>query len=63
MSDRMIKAKFISMQAQPTYRVITIAIFNVATDRMSHIGSVNTDLVLASGLKPKLYKRLTITII
>ena len=45
------------MQTQTMQRVVTIAILHVATDGMSHIGSMYANLVFASCLQLKLHQR------
>ena len=54
----MIEAKHIGMKAQAMARIISISIFDIATYRMSHIGSMNTYLVLTPRLQFKFYKRI-----
>lgn len=58
MRNGMIEAKHISMKAQAMARIISISIFDIATYRMSHIGSMNTYLVLTPRLQFKFYKRI-----
>ena len=57
MRPRMLEAQQPSMQTQTMQRVVTIAILHVATDGMPHIGSMYTNLVLASCLQLKLHQR------
>ena len=44
------------MQAQAMQGIITIAVFGIATDGMSHISSMYTNLILTTGLQLKLYQ-------
>lgn len=43
------------MQAQTVQWIVTIAIFGVTTDRMSHVGSMHANLVFAPSLQLELY--------
>lgn len=36
--DRMIEAEHVGMKAETSDRIVAIAVFDVATDRMSHVG-------------------------
>ena len=44
----MVEAELVSMQAQASKRVVTIAIFGVANYGMPDVGHVDTNLVLAT---------------
>lgn len=50
MGHRMVETKQESMQAKTVDRVIAITVFHIATDRMSHVGSMHTDLILTPGV-------------
>lgn len=54
----MIETEDVSVKAQPSDRVITIAILHIATDGMSHIGRVDAYLILTSCLQTILDKRM-----
>ena len=47
----MIEAEHIGMKTKAMYRVVAIAVFYVATYRMSHIGRVYTNLVFPTCLQ------------
>ena len=51
------EAQHIGMQTEAVQRVVAIAIFDVAADRMTHIGRMYTYLVLTSGFKLVFHKR------
>ena len=51
---RMVEAKHIGMKAESVKRIITIAIFYIATHRMPHIRGMNTYLVLTTCFKTEL---------
>ena len=55
---RMIETEDVSVKAQPSDRVITIAILHIATDGMPHIGRVDAYLILTSCLQTILHKRM-----
>ena len=55
---RMIETEHISVQTEPTDGVVTVAIFHVAANGMSHVGCVDSYLVLTTGFKTELHKRL-----
>ena len=57
MCHGMVETKQESMQAQAVHRVIAVAIFRVATNRMSHVGCMHADLVLAPGLQFEFHQR------
>ena len=52
----MVETQEPGMQAQAMQGIITIAVFGIATDRMSHISSMHTNLILTTGLQLKLYQ-------
>ena len=52
----MVEAEHVGMQAETAARVIAIAILDVATYGMAHIGSVNANLVLPARLQLKLHE-------
>lgn len=54
---RMVEAKYVGMEAQASDRIIAIAVFDVATDRMPHVGGVHAYLVLASRLQFEFHER------
>ena len=56
MGYRMIEAEHISMQAKTTAWIIAIAILNVTANRVSHIGSMHTNLVLSTRFQLILYQ-------
>ena len=58
MGYRMIEAENIGVQAKATTWIITITILDVSTYRMTHIGRMNTNLVLAACLQLILYQRM-----
>ena len=58
MGYRMIEAENIGVQAKATAWIITITILDVSTYRMTHIGCMNTNLVLAACLQLILYQRM-----
>ena len=55
---RMIETQQPGMQAQAMKRVVTITVFGVATDRMTHIGRVDTNLIFTACLQLKFDKRM-----
>lgn len=59
MGYRMIKTKDIGMKAQSPTGIVAIAIFHVATNRMPHISTVDTDLVFSACLQTELYEAMT----
>jgi hypothetical protein len=46
------------MEAEPVEWVVAIAVFHIATDRMLHVGSMHTYLVLSSCLQLELHQRM-----
>ena len=46
------------MQAQTVNRIVAITVFGVATYRMTHIGRMHADLVLASRLQFIFHQRM-----
>lgn len=54
----MVEAEHVGMEAQASDRIIAIAVFDVATDRMSHVSGVHTYLVLASRLQFEFHERM-----
>ena len=52
----MIETEHIGMEAKSMARIIAIAILDVTTHRMPHIGSMHTNLVLASRLQAELHQ-------
>ena len=58
MSYRMIEAENIGVQAKATTWIITVTILDVSTHRMTHISSMNANLVLASCFQLILYQRM-----
>ena len=54
----MVETEEEGMQAQAPYGVIAIAIFHIATHRVSHVGSMHTDLVLTSCLQLIFHQRM-----
>ena len=57
MGDGVGEAEHVGMQAKPVQRVVAVAVFHVATYRMSHIGGVNANLVFASRFESILHER------
>ena len=57
MCHGMVETKQESMQAQAVHRVISVAVFRVATNRMSHVSGMHADLVLAPGLQFEFHQR------
>ena len=55
-SDWVMETQFVGMQAQTAERVVAIAVFRVAYDRMPEVLHVDADLVLASGFEPELHQ-------
>lgn len=55
--NRVIEAKHVGMETETSDRIIAIAVFDVATDRMPHVGGVHTYLVLAPCLQFEFYER------
>lgn len=56
--NRVIEAKHVGMETETSDRIIAIAVFDVAADRMPHVGGVHTYLVLASCLQFELHERM-----
>lgn len=54
--DGMVETQEICMQAEAVHRVVSVAIFGVAADGMSHIFGVDTYLILASGFQTILHE-------
>lgn len=54
----MVEAKPVSVKAQTVKRVVAIAIFCVATNRMPDVCRMHPDLILTPGLKLKLNERM-----
>lgn len=54
----MIEAQHTSMQAKTMNGVVAVTILRIAADRMSHIGRVNANLILAARLKLIFYQRM-----
>ena len=52
----MVETQEPGMQTQAMQRIITIAVFGIATYRMSHISSMYTNLILTTSLQLKLYQ-------
>jgi hypothetical protein len=44
------------MEAEAMQRIVAIAVFGVATNRMAHISRVDTNLILTACLQLKLYQ-------
>ena len=57
MRQGVIETEHISMKCQSMDRVIAVSIFNVTTNRMVHIGSMNTDLIFSASFQFKFNKR------
>lgn len=53
----MIEAENIGMETETMERIVAIAILGVSTDRMPHIGGMDTNLILSACLKLELYER------
>jgi hypothetical protein len=52
----MIETEHVGMQTETMKGIVAIAILNVTTDGVPHIGSMNTYLVLATCLELELHK-------
>ncbi len=54
----MIEAELIGVETQTAKRIVAVAVFHVATDRVTHVGGMDTYLVLAARLKTIFNKRM-----
>ena len=54
---RMIETQQPGVQTETVQRVVAVAVFAIATNGMSHISSMNANLVLTTRLQLKLYQR------
>ena len=52
----MIETEHVGMQTEAMKGIVAIAILNVATNGVPHIGSMNTYLILATCLELELHK-------
>lgn len=50
------ETEHVGMQAQPPYGVITVAILDVAADRVAQVSTMHADLILSARLQTKLYE-------
>ena len=58
MCDGMVETEHIGMEAKPADRIVSVSIFHISTDRMPHVGRVDTYLVFAPGLEPIFHQRM-----